>query len=334
MRRRNRFLNVTAALVLLFAGSPGMLRAQAMGSGMSVPSMGAMAGPTGQMFGVPPAQSSSPDPALSINDTFVSFIDSAVPRNTFGLRFDAAYRNRQPMRATYLFPRLANSNSVGFPLPETRVDSLEFTSYAEYSLANWFSFFLEAPYRWTNPDINANQNGAGDMRYGLKICTWSDENVIATLLLRIYQPSARYETLGTGHWSIEPGLLAAYRINPNFHLEGEFRYWIPLGGDDFAGPILRYGVGLSYGQRKASGVWYMPVVEAIGWSVLGGKTLVASSQDNFVVQDARDQTIVNAYLGVRVGYAQNVDLYLGYGRSVTGQFWARDMFRLEVRLAY
>jgi hypothetical protein len=334
MRRQHRFLILSAILVLLGWSLPGILRAQSLGSNnMTMPSLGSMAGPTGQLAGVPSAPASV-DPALSINDTFVSFIDSAVPRNTVGLRFDANYNNRQPMRATYLFPKGGVPNSVGFPLPETRVDTLDFTSYAEYSLANWFSFFIEAPYRWINPEINANQNGPGDMRYGLKICTWSDDNVIATILLRVYQPSARYETLGTNHWSVEPGLLAAYRINPNFHLEGEFRYWMPVNGSDFSGNILRYGAGLSYGQRSATGIWYMPVVEAIGWTTLGGKTMLATSADNFIIQDANNQTIVNAYLGLRVGYAQNVDLYLGYGRSLTGDFWARDNFRFEVRFSY
>ena len=109
---------------------------------------------------------------------------------------------------------------------------------------------------------------------------------------------------------------------------------MPLGNSDFSGNILRYGVGLSYGQRKANGVWYMPVAEAIGWTVLGGQTMIASSPDNFVIKDARNQTIVNAYLGLRVGYAQNVDLFIGYGRSFTGDFWARDMYRFEVRLSY
>jgi hypothetical protein len=337
MRRRNRFAILTAAVMLLLGGLPGMLRAQSMNMGgvTMPPNLGQLAGPPGQLLGAnQSAQANNFDPSLSINDTFVSFIDSAVPRNAFGLRFDAAYNNRQPMRATYLFAKGGLPNSTGFPLPETRVDTLELTSSAEFSLTSWFSLFMEAPYRWIDPEVNANQSGAADMRYGLKVCTWSDDNVIATILLRIYQPTARYETLGTGHWSIEPGLLAAYRINANFHLEGEFRYWIPLSSNDFAGDIFRYGLGLAYGQRNANGVWYTPVIEAIGWTVLSGKTMLASTADHFVVQEARNQTIVNAYLGLRMGYARNVDWYLGYGRSFTGQFWARDMFRVEVRLSY
>jgi hypothetical protein len=337
MRRRIRLVLLTSVLVLLGWGLPGMLCAQGINmGGMTMPSgMGALAAPTGQMAGATnPTAAPAADPGLSINDTFVSFIDSAVPRNVIGLRFDGAYNNRQPTRATYLFAKGGLPNSVGFPLPETRVDTLELTSYAEYSLTPWFSFFLEGSYRWINPEVNANQSGASDMRYGMRVCTWSSDSFIATILLRLYQPSARYETLGTGHWSIEPGLLAAYKINNNFHLEGELRYWIPITRDDFAGDIFRYGLGLSYGQRNPNGVWYMPVLEGIGWTVMGGKTMLASSPDNFVVQDARNQTIVNGYLGLRVGYAQNVDFYIGYGRSFTGQFWARDMYRFEVRFSY
>lgn len=324
MRRRIRFAMLTCALLL---GLPGLLRAQGLGN---------MAMPTnmGPIMGSGSSAPSPTDPALSINDTFVSFIDSAVPRTVIGFRFDATFDNRQPTRATYYFPKGGLPGSVGFPLPETRVDTQDFTTIAEYSVTPWFSFFIEGSYRWLNPEVNANTSGAGDTKYGLKLCTWSDDNVIATFLFRVYQPTARYETLGSGHWSIEPGLLAAYRISPMLHLEGEARYWIPLGGGDFAGDVLRYGVGLSYGQRNPGGVWFMPVAEAIGWTVLGGKTMLASSPDNFVVQDARNQTIANGYLGMRVGYAQNVDLYLGYGRAFTGQAWAREMYRFELRLSY
>lgn len=328
---RLRFWFTVLAIALLL---PAGVRAQGMNmSGMSMPgNMGTMAGPSGQLAGT--GKGISTDVALSIADSFVSILDSALPRNVVGTRFDAAYINRQPTRATYLFPKGGVPGGVGFPLSETRVDTLDLTSYAEYSLTPWFSLFVEGSMRWLNPEVNDNEFGTSDMRYGIKLCTWSDENVIATFLLRIYQPSAKNETLGTGHWSLEPGLLAAYRVNNKIQLEGEFRYWIPLGNDDYSGNILRYGIGVSYGQRKPAGVWYMPVLEGVGWTLLSGKTMVATAPDAFEIQDARNQTIVNAYLGIRAGYGKNVDFYIGYGRSLTGQFWARDMYRFEFRFLY
>ena len=274
------------------------------------------------------------DPGIAVKDSYVSFLDGATPRNVLGLRFDGAYHNRQPMRAEYLFAKGGLPNSVGFPLPETRVDYQDLTSYAEYSLTPWFSMFVEVPYRWLNPEINGNTSGAGDMRYGLKLCTWSSDPVIATILLRIYQPTARHETLGTGHWSIEPGILAAWRLNDKILLEGEARYWTALGGSDFAGDLLRYGVGISYKQPLARGAWCAPVVEGVGWTVLGGKTMAANAVDDFVVEDAHGQTIINGYAGLRFGYGAHLDMYLGYGRSFTGHFWSRETYRFEMRFSY
>jgi hypothetical protein len=305
-------------------GNPAMN----MGSLQSMPSMGAPALP-GSTFSKQP----DVEPSLSISDTYVSFIDSAVPRNVVGMRFEALYRNQQPMRSEYYHPKGGLPGATGFPFIETRIDYQELTSYAEFSPTPWLSIFMEAPYRWLNPEINDNRSGAGDMRYGLKLCTWSDENIIATILLRLYQPVAAREALGTSHWSVEPGILAAYRVTGQLHLEGEFRWWIPLGGTDFAGDVLRYGLGVSYGQKQA-GFWYAPVVECVGWSVMGGKTMIASSPTDFIVLDAYGQTIVNGYLGLRWGYGPNLDFYAGYGRSFTGEFWQRETYRFEVRFCY
>lgn len=337
MSRRLRLIILAIALALMGWGLPGISRAQQgmnLG-GMTMPSgMGALAGPQGQMYGAGKPGAKDADPGISVKESYVSFIDGAVPRNAFGMRFEGMYGNRQPMRAEYLFAKGGLPNSVGFPLPETRVDSLELTSYAEYSLSSWFSVFLEAPLRWTNPEVNANQRGAGDMRYGLKLCTWSSDNLIATAMLRIYQPTAAHDSLGTHHWSLEPGLLAAYRITDKVLLEGEVRYWTALGGSDFAGNVLRYGAGVSYQHRLANGTWLMPVLEGVGWTILDGKTMVASAPDNFVAQDAYGQTIVNAYAGLRMGLGRNLDFYLGYGRSLTGHVWARETYRFEMRYSY
>jgi hypothetical protein len=331
---RKRFAIRLAWAVLLTAAVPGFVHAQLSGmGGDTMPKLGSMAMPQGQMFGSNAAPQET-DPPLGISESFVAWIDSAAPRNVIGFRFDGAFHNRQPMRAEYLHPSGGIPNANGFPLMETKISYQELTSFAEYSITPWFSGFVEGPYRWLNPDINENRSGAGDMRYGLKLCTYSQDHFIATILVRLYQPSARVEALGTGHWSIEPGLLLAYQMNEMLHFEGELRYWIPLTGDEFAGEVARYGLGLAWGQRASSGLWYMPVIEGIGWTVMNGKTAVAYSADNYLIQEAHGQTIANGYLGVRWGHGANLDFYAGYGRSFTGHFWARDQFRFEIRYSY
>ncbi len=300
----------------------------------SLPNMGSMAMPNGSLAGVSSPSTQTADPELSIRESFMGWIDAAAPRSLMGLRFESTWNNVQPMRAEYYHPQGGIPGAVGFPLPETRVSYQDLTTFTEYRIAPWLSVFVEAPYRWLSGEINGDQSGSSDMRYGMKIVTWNDQKAIATVLMRIYQPSARDASLGTGHWSLEPGLLAAYRFNQNLLIEGEFRYWIPLNGTDFSGDILRYGIGASWGQRKSSGLWYAPVVEGIGWTVLRGKTMIASSPDLFTIQDASGQTTVNAYLGLRWGYGANLDFYAGYGRAFTGNYWQRDLFRFEIRYVY
>ena len=330
---RSRLLcMLTAGLVWL--GGSAELRAQGMNMGSpNLPNMGSLSLAPGQLMGSGgPAK--PPDPIIYVTDSYVGFIEGAVPRNLFTIRFEGGYNNTQPTRAEYFHPKGGLPNSGGFPLIETKIDYLDFTTYAEYALTPWFSTFIEAPYRWLNPEVNPNQSGASDLKYGFKLCTWSSDSVIATILMRVYQPTARLATLGTDHWSIEPGLLGAYRFNPSILIEGECRYFMPINGSDFAGDVLRYGAGVSYGQRNPSGVWYMPVLETIGWTVLNGKSIVASTPDNYIIQDQHGQTIINAYLGLRWGYGSNLDFYAGYGRAFTSEAWSRDLFRVEMRFTY
>ena len=323
---------ILCGAILLFGSEP--IRAQGMNVvNGSLPNMGSMALPGGSFAGVGGSKVQTADPELNIRDSLMGWIDAAAPRSVMGLRFESTWNNVQPMRAEYYHPKGGPGGTVGFPLPETRVSYQELTTFTEYRIVPWLSVFLEAPYRWIAPEINENRAGTGDMRYGMKIVTWSDQNAIATILLRVYQPSASNAILGTSHWSIEPGLLAAYRFNDNLLIEGELRYWIPINGSDFAGDILRYGIGLSWGKRK-TGMWYAPVLEGIGWTVFSGKTMVATSPDLFTIQDIAGQTTVNAYLGVRWGYGANLDFYAGYGRAFSGNYWQRDLFRFEIRYVY
>lgn len=329
MGRRNRFLILTMAAIgwLPAAAAPVCAQGTINTGGLGqMPTMGSILGAQpGGIGGSGASASQSSDAPLTVNDSMASFIDSAVPRNILTLRFEGDYTDREPLRATYLFGK--------FTLPETHVDTLQLTSAAEFAFTPWLSVFLEAPYRWVSPTNNSYETGSGDISYGLKLCTWSSDSFIATILLRIYQPTASDAELGTGHWSIEPGLLAQYQFSQSLRLEGEFKYWQPLGGNQFSGDLIQYGLGLSYGSRKP-GFWFAPVLEGVGWTVLSGETMFANNAHSFVIESASGQTIFNAYLGVRFGYGQNLDLYLGYGRSLTGDYWNRDTYRFELRFLY
>ena len=283
-----------------------------------------------------PEAGQKPDPGFDWGSTssVVSFIDSALPRTMTRIRLDLEYTNRRPTRGEYLFPKGGIPGSPGLPLPETRIDAQELYAYQEVSLVQEFSFFVNQPYRFVNPEVNANTAGIGDFDFGIKYVLFGDPSMMATLQLRAYVPLHSSQALGTDHGAFEPSLLFSYGIASFLRLEGEFRYWVPIGGTDFAGDLIRYSLGLAYGQPSPKEIWITPMLEVVAWTMLGGKTMVAQSADSFQVQDASGSTIVNAYLGARFGFGAAADLYLGYGHAITGPAWYRDTARVEFRLFY
>jgi hypothetical protein len=265
-------------------------------------------------------------------ESSVGYIDSALPFSHFRLRFDSAYRNRRPTRAEFFYAR---ARDPGLPFVETNVDVQDVSGYLEVATSPRFSWFVETPFRFLNPDVNANSAGLGDLTAGFKFafvdtCDWT-----WTFLFKTYVPTGDADRgLGTHHVSLEPGLLFNHRLAEQLTLEGEFRTWVPVDGTDFAGTVVRYGLGLGYGQRNPDGFWLIPVVEFVGWTALDGKQTVARSPTVFEVQDAAGETIVNGKFGARFGFGDRLDFYAGYGRALTGPTWYKDIFRVEFRLLF
>jgi hypothetical protein len=141
--------------------------------------------------------------------------------------------------------------------------------------------------------------------------------------------------LGNDHVTIEPGLLLYRQLGDKLRMESELRFWFPVDGTaDFAGEIIRYGIGLSYGERPADRMWITPVVEVVGWTVLDGLQRETPPLTPAVLSDAGGDTIVNLKLGARLGLGRAFDLYTGYGRALTGDVWYEDVWRTELRIAY
>lgn len=283
--------------------------------------------------GIPVQPPPAPDPVPD-NESSVAFLDSALPRNTIRTRFDATFYNRTPTMAEFYQPKGGLPFTPGPPIPERNIHMMELNTYAEYAFQPWLSIFFETPIRWVNPDFNRNEHGVGDVNLGFKMVAWQDTAFLATFQFRGTLPTASSNALGTDHVSIEPAILVNWRIADYLTLEGEVRYWVPLDGTDFSGRVLRYGLGISYGQRSASEIWVTPVLEAVGWSVLGGKAMHVTAPDQFTIDNVGDSFIFNACLGVRIGMGKNADVYFGYSRCLSGPSWYREDMRIEFRLLF
>ena len=267
----------------------------------------------------------------SSRDSSVGYIDSAVPGNQLRLRFDAGYDNRRPNLAEFFWAQ-GQPLGPGVPRPESRVDYQELTAFVEGAFAERFSGFVELPWRFVNPDVNANTNGLSDMNAGFKWAFVYGEDVVATFQFRTYFPTGDASRgLGTRHVSLEPAFLLYKPLTDRLRFEGEFRTWVPVGGTDFAGDILRYGAGLNYDLAEMNELKVVPVAELVGWTALGGKQTVVHPSGLATVESAAGDTMLHIKLGVYLKLGSCCDFYTGYGRPLTGNRWYENTVRVQFR---
>jgi hypothetical protein len=267
----------------------------------------------------------------TVANSTVGYIDSAIPGDNVHFRFDGTFDDRRPTRAEFLYSKGAPSGP-GLPVPEPRVSYEEMSTYVEGAVSDRLSGFLNLPTRFLQTERNGDHAGVSDLDAGFKFAFLRDEDQVATFQLRTYAPTGNAGLgLGTHHVSLEPALLLYERLGDRLGLEGELRLWVPIGGTDFAGDMVRYGVGLHYDLYETEFCKYSPVVEVVGWTVLDGKESVVPPSGPAFVEDAAGQTIVNVKLGLRVKFEDWGDLYVGYGRPLTGDRWYGNTVRLEFR---
>jgi hypothetical protein len=274
---------------------------------------------------------------VTVGDSRVGYIDSALVGTQFRLRFDDTFNNRRPTRAEFLWAKAGpGPGRPGPPLLEPSVDYQEFTGYVEAALDRRCSAFLEVPFRLVNPTVDDNTAGLADINAGFKYALVSSPDLVATFQFRTYVPTGDADRgLGNHHVSLEPALLVWMPLADWLLTEAELRYWIPVGGTDFAGDIIRYGLGVSCPLVRTSGFQLSPVAEFVGWTVLGGQQSIVTPPAVLVgVEDAAGDTIVNAKLGVRVNVGDSTQFYGGYGRPLTGDRWYENTFRFEFRLFF
>jgi hypothetical protein len=291
------------------------------------------AGP-GPAPALPPPPPPPPDTGPTVRDASVGYIDSAPPADQLRLRADLGSDFPTPNRAEFFYPR-SRPGGPGLPRPERSINFQEYTLYLEKTLEPAWSVFVEGGARAIDPEINANSTGPTDANVGFKYAFVADPCQVWTFQLRAYLPSGSTSRgLGTGHVTVEPAVLGFVRLTQDLGLAAELRYWDPIGGTDFAGPVVRYGLGLRYDLWQRDDWRFAPTVEAVGWSVLSGRESRLSAAGIVRVLDSGGTNVVNLKLGARIDLGEQAGLFVGYGRAVTGERWYRDIVRVEFRWLY
>jgi hypothetical protein len=328
------------------------------------------------------------------------YLDPAIPRTMFRLRYDAGFNMNHPDRATFFYGTwqelsfhphgiLRQDGAFGGVLFDPRargpvalpgkIDYQEVSPYLEVAANDRLSAFVELPNRFIDFDNlqedndrepgptgkgfpepgfggvgggndnnpHTNFDGLSDVRFGFKAALLADPCQYLTFQFRTYAPTGDVgHGLGTGHWSLEPGLLLYKRLTDRLVLQGEFEAWFPIQGGPLAGNVLTYGVGLGYDIYQCGNLRVTPIAEFVGWTVLNGfesfigdvGTIPVPAGVNVPtghgVLDAGGNTIVNAKLGVRTYFGCHSDLYAGFGQALTTIRWYDEIVRVEYRLSF
>jgi hypothetical protein len=292
--------------------------------------------------------------------SMVGYIDDAVVSSKVRLRFEAALHDRAPDRAEFFYakcgcyqdlPKNNGAYDPDAPGPGPgAANALNFQQLyvlAEYAFTGRASVFGEIPTRWIQPQSFVpgtggtfpSQAGISDVQAGVKLAVVSTSEQVVTVQLRAFLPTGNASNgLGTGHWSVEPELLLHQRVSDRLVIESQVGDWHPVGGSagvpitggaSFAGDVFLYGVGPSYELYRTDRIRFAPVVELVGWRVLGG-----FQTGNLPPSDASGTNIVNVKIGARLAWANQSSFYAGYGHALTSASWYEDLVRFEYRYSF
>jgi hypothetical protein len=280
-------------------------------------------------------------------------LDSAQPVTVFRFRFDSAYDLEKPDRAEFFWAKTVNGrgptgedeNGVNSPIRDAQgersVDYQDINFYMETAMGDGaLAMFTEIPIRILDPSVNDNTAGLSDIIVGTKTVLWDRDECQLTMYFKTFIPSGLPRRgLGTGHTSLEPGVLGRYQLDENTWLHGQVGLWFPIGGDpDFSGEVLHYGVGLSHllwegnSDSKSCYKAVISTLEFVGWSVLDGMETNPGSTEDVPDISAPDAIgIFNIQPGVRFLWGQNKDVGVSAAFAVTNEHWYDQLVRFEFR---
>lgn len=259
-------------------------------------------------------------------------LDRTEPLNNVLIRYDSYRGMVTPDRAEYFW---ANP-LTGPPLPERELDYQDLLFSMETG-GDRFSMVTEIPIRMLDPINNGNTAGLGDISFGPKAVLvkgkrWQLAHIFRTFL----STGSTLKGLGTGHVSLEPGLLIRYRWTSRTYLHGELKYRFPVGADpSFSGQVLRYGFGAATVLYETDTFAVLPTMEFVGWSVLDGqKTL-----PNGLTADVDGEMFFSVQPGVRFVMGPKGDLGLfelgiSGAANLSNNGFFDSLVRLEFRFTY
>ena len=196
-------------------------------------------------------------------------IDPAQPSNNFRVRMALGNRMHLPDRAEYFWGRTVDRR--GPPQGETVLNYQDLRLRMETG-SKKFSAAFEVPFRAVDPVINLDHAGLGDLQIIAKTVLLSGNEWLLTQYFGTYMPTGAVGMgLGTGHVSLEPGLLFRNRWSDDTWLHGELKFWFPLGADPaHGGQVVKFATGINRVWYETDSSAWLPSLELTSYSVLNG----------------------------------------------------------------
>ncbi len=312
-------------------------------------------------------------PRLSGSTT--GYVENAFIGSQVRLRFDAGFGINTPDRAEFFYGKCGcyrpnvdpdapgpvgilppNADPAVTPLIENDLDYQELQMYAEFAPHPRFSLFADVPVRSLSPTVIPEATGIGDIRAGVRLGLVASDKRALTFQFRSFFPSGESEKgLGTGHASVEFSLLYDGRIGERVSIGAEIGTWYAVDGSS-ASPeepvvgggrgkpgdghwtdgVLRWGAGAGVDLVARPGFAFTPVVEVVGWRLLGGFESLTpdGTPAHLSVPSVDGMDIVNLKLGGRFTFHGRHSVYVGYGFPLTDADWYDDIVRVEYRFAF
>jgi hypothetical protein len=259
-------------------------------------------------------------------------IDVSQPLGNFRFRTDAVYNLTKPDRSEYFWAMPGRG-----PVLEESVDYQEFRFLMETGSPS-FSLGTEVPIRMLNPEINGNTAGVGDIQLIQKAVLLSGRRWQMTQLTRTtFNNGNARKGLGTGHVSIEPGMLFRYQYSELTFLHSELKLTFPIAGDPaYSGQALKWGIGISTVYYETDTVALIPTLEFTNIWLLDGQYTPFPAG---VPTDVDGDGIFNLAPGLRIACDTGGDLgvvEMGFSSvmAIGSNGWYDALLRLDLRFVF
>jgi hypothetical protein len=264
-------------------------------------------------------------------------LDTTNPMTMWALRIDAAYKWRYPDAAEYLFARPTTFGGIG-PPEQAYANFQDFDFIGEMGNSS-FSTRTSIPVRILDPATGGSTAGMGDVQVATKLVLLAGERLKLTQYLDMYMPTGSAgKGLGTGHFAMEPGLLASYRWSDETYIHAETKYLFPIPtSPGFTGTMLTWGFGVSHLMYDGDAFAVIPTAELVCYTIFDASQTAVDPVPN--LQHIDNEVIPTIHLGCRVVSDRfrdigTVELGVSVGINLGASNWYEDLLRTEVRVLY